>query len=394
VSLFTPESEQAWIKVQNRIFAGWTGVDIGASVESLARTFSFKAASRWPNELHLLRIRPGSRVEVNVGSDRVVTGWVDKLDAGFDRGSHTLTVTGRSLTGDLVDCAATGETSFRRKDAVRICRTLAAGYEVEIRNDLDNVGEKLRRFDLQDGELVGAALQRLALLRGFLVTDNELGELVLTRAGYEKADVALVVGGDRGNVLSGSASVDVSGRFSEYRVKSLRVGDDNDFGDVLQSLETAEDTLDDLGRRRVYELTAEAGEDKARTRERAEWEAATRYGQSISVSYAVQGWRQREGGALWRPNMLVDVFDDLAGIRGELLVVDVAFGLNDSGTTTKLTLAPIEGYELLPPAKPRRRRRRPTRAVSSPYSALADGVDLGANASGTGQSSATAEDLD
>ena len=375
MSLFTPSTEQAALVVGGREFAGWTQLTITASLEDAARAFTVEAAAKKATDVHLLDLRPGSAVEVYAGRDLVITGYIDKIDVSHDSKSHKVRVSGRSKTGDLVDCSAIHKPKqWRSKTADTIAADLASDYDVDVYADPSiDWSKKIARFALQDGETVIAALQRLGQLRSFMVTDDPAGRCVLTGPKTDaSSDVDLVVGE---NVISGSASVDVSGRFTEYRCKSVRLGDDNDYGETLQSDESVVDS-EDLGRSRVLVIRPESGEGAARCRDRATWEAATRYGQSISLTYTVQGWRQTPGGRLWSPNELIGVEDNLAGVDGDFLIIDVDFSLSDSGTLTKLSLAPPEGYELLPPMQKRRRGGKRRKRASSPFDALKDGVNI------------------
>lgn len=373
MTAITVPASQVRLVADGREFSGWQEITIDASIEAVARSFRVAARARWPRELHAFRIRPGAAVEVYAGADLVITGWIDKLEADHDDKSHRISVTGRSKTSDLVDCSAVNDPGhWRARTVEQIARDLAAPYGVEVVADVDT-GEPLARFALSDGETVSAALQRLAALRSLLVTDDAAGRLRLTRAGSTRAAVAIMVGE---NVLSGRSFVDVSGRFTEYRIKSQRIGDDHDYGAALQTSQDATDT-EDLGRTRILELSAEGGEDAARARQRAEWEAATRYGQSIGGSYELRGWRQGDGGALWTPNQIVTVRDSLGGLSGDFLVVDVSLTVGGNGTRAALTVAPPEGFELLAPQTPRRRGGAKARPVNSQFAAIRDGVKVG-----------------
>lgn len=372
MSLFTPPEEQIRLRVGGRELSGWLEASVSLSLENAQRGFTVRAASRYPEEIHLLRIKPGSEVVVYAGADRVLTGWIDKQEAAFDRGSHALTISGRSKTCDLVDCSVVDVAGqWRNVRAEAIIRELSAAYGVDVVVEIPAT-DPIRRFATQKGETVMGAIQRLAQLRSFLITDDAQGRLVLTRAGATRAAVDLRTGA---NIKSGSASVDLSARFTEYRCRSSAIGNDQDFGAILQSVQTATDA-GDMGRRRVLEIRAERGEDAARTRQRATWEAATRYGQSIAAAYVVQGWRQTEGGPLWERNQILRVVDTLTGLDGDLLVVDVDLSVTrDAGTVASLTLAPPEGYEALEPFERRTRpgRRRVRNALEE---ALEDGVTL------------------
>lgn len=380
-ALVAPEADLAALRVLGREFVGWTRLEVVASLENASRSFTFEAAERWRGEASPVRIRPGAGAEVLLGEDKVVDGFVDAVDVSYDSGSHSVTVRGRSKTGDLVDCAAVAGGSWRNKRIEAIAKDLAATYGITVKAEVDT-GDKIRRHRTQRGETVYDAIERMARLRALLVTDDADGNLLLTRAGhFEQNEAGVVVFSETGttdattalvlgeNIVRGSASFDVSERFSEYRIKGQRAGDDLDFGEVLQTNGDADDT--EVERTRILVLEAEARADKKRCKLRAAWEAATRYGQSLSLSYTVQGWRQGDG-RLWEPNQLITVVDDYSAIDGDFLAVEVVYQLGEGGSFTTIRLAPIEGYEPIAPFKPRPRRRRPKKRGA--FDALKDGV--------------------
>jgi prophage tail gpP-like protein len=153
-----------------------------------------------------------------------------------------------------------------------------------------------------------------------------------------------------GNALSASFVANGAARYSEYRCKGQRVGDDHDFGSTIAEVEgTAED--DEPPLRRVLLLQAEGAADTKRCRERAAWEAAQRAGRSTELAVTVAGWRQRDG-QLWTPNQLVRCTADILGVDAELLLVACTYSLDDGGgELCEMQLAPAAGYELLAPAE-------------------------------------------
>ncbi len=382
-ALVAPEGDLAALKVLGREFVGWTSLEVVASLENAARSFSFAAAERWPGESSPIRLRPGADCEVYLGDDKVATGYLDSVDVSYSKDAHDITVAGRSKTADLVDCSAVAGGSWRNKEIEKVAKDLAATYGVTVRAEVDT-GDKIKRHRTQRGESVYDAIERMARLRALLVTDNADGELLLTRAGqFAETKAGVVVFSETGtadaitalvvgeNILAGSVAFDVSERFSEYRIKGQRAGDDLDFADVLQSSGESEDT--EVERTRILVLEAEARADKGRCKVRAAWEAATRYGQSLSMTYTVAGWRQGDG-SLWAPNLMITVVDELAGIEGDFLSVEVAYRLDAGGSFTTIVLAPVEGYEPIAPFKPRpRKRRKPKRGA---LDALKDGVQV------------------
>lgn len=363
----------AGISAYGRRFGGWLSLSISTSLEDACTSFSFATAARWPGEQHPIRIRPSAPVEAFIGLDVLAAGYVDKVDTSYDAASHTISVSGRSKVADLVDCHATPGVYEGIKLEVLAAR-LAAPYGVTVRADVDT-GAVVRRVRVRERETVYSVLERMARARALLLTDDPTGALVFTRAGLGRAHTALVLGE---NVLSCSSSFDASKRYSEYRCKGQRAGDDLDFGDVLDTEATVED--DGIDRYRLLYVEPEPLADAARCKVRATWEAANRYGQSVQLSYTVVGWRQGNG-ALWTKGDLVQVVDEFTGLDDELVIVATTFDLSEAGTTTTLQLVPPEAYEPLPPHKPRPRRRRGGKKVGA-FGELEDGVKVPARPAG------------
>jgi prophage tail gpP-like protein len=329
--------------VGGQTFVGWTGIQITASIENAARSFAF-AASDLPGGR---RIAPWSPCEVLVGDDLVVSGFVERVEVAWGPEEHAFSVSGRSKTGQLVDCSAIVEPGqWKGRRLEDIAAAIAAPYGVEVVTDVDT-GEAIPSHRTQPGESAFEAIERAARPRALLVTDDAQGRCLLTRAGAQRASTPLE---QPGNVKSGAAVFDGQERFTEYVCKGQRTGDDQDFGAAVAEVEgTAADAIAPL--RRVLLLQASGPVSTKRAAQQAAWEAAQRAGRSTQVSVVVQGWRQRDG-SLWSPNQVVPVRLGLAGLDAELLVVQVTFSLDDSGgRVASLLLAPVGGYELLAPAE-------------------------------------------
>jgi prophage tail gpP-like protein len=176
--------------------------------------------------------------------------------------------------------------------------------------------------------------------------DSPEGWLVLGRAGSSRAVDCVELGV---NLLSGSLDHDVSGRFSEYRVRGQTYGTDLSYGETVAAVDGS--ATDDWVRRfRALILHAERSGTTADMRQRALWEAATRAGKSIRYTATVPGWRQNGNGPLWRPNSLAWIKDPWAGIDGELLIAEARCSLTGAGQVTQLSCCPREAY-LLEPVK-------------------------------------------
>jgi prophage tail gpP-like protein len=337
-------------------FDGWQSVRITRSIENAVSDFDFSSTARWPGQANPVQITPGSSCEIVFGDDLLLSGYVDVVDIAVGPSAHTISVAGRSRTAELVDCSALPELgTFRDLTLAQIAARLAAPYSVDVSADVTT--RVIRKFKAQSGESVFDAIERAARLEGILVTDDAAGVLTLTRIGAaSRAGDTLT---NPGNVIEARGTFDASEVYSEYRCKGSRTGSDDDFGSVLLATETIADAASE--RTRVLIVRAEGRATSERARARAQWEAATRAGRSVSLSYTVQGWRQSNG-ALWRPFELVRVRDETLRVSGEFLITGVTWNLDrDGGETTNLNLSLPSAYDLIQPA-PRMNSRKAGKA--------------------------------
>lgn len=371
--------------VNGQEHGGWKSVRIEAGIERQARSFALGITDRWPGATDVPRkVVPGDRCEVWIGADLVVTGYVDATPISYDGSAVSVSVQGRSKTADLVDCSpitsgtlsaptlAWGATSglpgglvpikvpvqasaqWRRQKLETIAAALAAPYGVRVLSEV-STGAVIAEHHVQVGESVFESIDRMLRLRQILSSDNARGDLVLVSPGSAgRASTRLELGV---NVLSASASLDFSGVYSEYVCKGQRSGSDDAFGaDVAEeegaaadaaeswqsgALATIRDTL--ATRRRVLVLKQYGQADEGSCQDRANYERSSRRGKALQAAYTVQGWRQA-GGALWLPNQVVQVRDQVIGFDTEMLVAEVAYQLDEGGATTQLRLGPVDGF--------------------------------------------------
>ncbi len=73
-------NDNVTLRVNGREWNGWTSVRIGAGVERLARDFSVEITRQWPGDEGITTLQPriknGSKVEVLIGDELVITGFV------------------------------------------------------------------------------------------------------------------------------------------------------------------------------------------------------------------------------------------------------------------------------------------------------------------------------
>lgn len=365
-------------------YGGWKAVRIEAGIERQARSFTLSVTDRWPGATDVpRRIVPGDACEVWIGQDLVVTGYVDATPIRYDGANVSVGVQGRSKTADLVDCcpitkgalAAPGSrwgngsggggkapvavpvqasAQWRGQKVETIAAALAAPYGVRVVAEV-STGAPIADHHVQVGETVFESIDRMMRLRQLLSTDNARGDLVFIEVGSAgRAATRLELGV---NILTGEAPLDYSGVFSEYVCKGQRSGSDDAFGsDVSEEEGEAEDegeqwqtgseatTRDSMARRRrVLVLNQHGQADVGSCQARADYERSSRRGKALQATYTVAGWRQANG-ALWLPNQIVPVRDQVVGFDTDMLIAEVTYELDEGGAIAQLRVGPVDGF--------------------------------------------------
>lgn len=329
------------LSVDGMDYRGWKKVRITAGIERQSRDFQLDVSWQWPGQGEAISVRQGSVCELRIGADLVLTGYVFATPISYDAKSITRGVAGRSLTADLVDCAAINEPGqWLGQSVQRIVTALADPYGITVRSEVSETGA-LADHTIEPGESVFDSVDRLLTLSRLLSTDDAEGRLVIVRPGSGgRAVDALEVGR---NVLSCNAPLDFSSVFSEYRCVGQRAGDDETFG-VDASEVSAVATDPRATRKRVLVIQQGGQMTPELAAARVNWERGNRMGKALSLTYRVQGWRQSNG-ALWVPNLLVRVVDPLLGMNRDMLIGEVEYTLDDGGTVATLTVAPPDAFD-------------------------------------------------
>lgn len=124
-----PAQDAVTLTVDGLDYGGWKSVEISADLERQFRSFSLNITWQWPGQLEVKPIKPGSRCQVRIGSDLVLTGYVYKAPVSYDAHQVSLSIEGSSLTQDLADCAAINRPSqWQEQSLLSIVQALAGAY--------------------------------------------------------------------------------------------------------------------------------------------------------------------------------------------------------------------------------------------------------------------------
>ncbi|EGO6223030.1 TPA: phage baseplate assembly protein [Salmonella enterica subsp. enterica serovar Java] len=360
------------LKVDGKIFSGWTSVTVNRSIETMAGYFDLGVNVQTSTDLSSLA--PGKLFTLSIDGQTVITGYTDGRRRQMGADSMKITIAGRDKTADLIDCAAIYKGGqWKKRTLEQIARDLCQPYGVAVRWELTDAesAAPFSSFTLDHSETVYEALGRAARARGVLITSNAAGDLVFTRADESHSD-RLVLGE---NLLSVDFDEDYRDRFSEYTVKGHgrsngKVGDTVDARTIASQKGTATDSA--ITRYRPMIILADSKIDAQSATARALREQRRRLAKSVTFEAQLDGWT-RSNGQIWMPNILAEIDASKFAIQtGPLLVSKVVLTLDDrEGVKTTLTLAPRDGF-LVPVEKDRKGKSSGSNASAGGIDALAE----------------------
>ncbi|NYH21381.1 phage baseplate assembly protein [Paraburkholderia bryophila] len=324
-----------------RNITGWLGVRLSRGIERCPSDFEVSFTEPYEN-VSDVDVQEGDQVEVLLGADKVLSGFVDRYLPSYNAREHTIRITGRSKCQDLVDCSAkwTGG-QLLNMPLLQIAQTLCGVYGVPVAlADGANQGDPIPQLNIMVGEPIYDVLERLCRFRALLLYDQPDGSLLLSGIGTQQAACGFKEGV---NVLSASALNSMDGRFSDYDAvrQSLDTCEDiGDGGNLIASVRDA--TVQRLRYRAIVAESVFGGQDVAA--QRAQWEMARRYGRSYAVQVATDSWRD-SAGVLWTPNTLVPI--DLPKLKlkqQRWLISDVTYKRGADGTTADVVVMPPAAF--------------------------------------------------
>lgn len=354
-------------------YGGWKSISISAGLERLARDFTLAITWKWPGNTIQRPPEAGQKCQVYIGNDLVLTGYIFGTPISYDANSVTLAVQGRSLTADLVDCAAITQDGkqgqWRQQELGQIVKELCQPYSIDVVDEVKQAQQKkqaqqaalvaagvapasqgqpkkdtLADHTIEPSETVFDSINRLLSIYRQFATDDGYGRLVIAQVASGGYAATELVSGK--NILTGSAGLDFSDTYSEYRV----------LGQTSKTTNINGKASDPRAHRKRVLIIQQNGQiDNKKAEDRANWEASHRMGKALEANYTVNGWRQGTG-QLWLPNTIVRVRDELINFDRDMLIMEVTYSLDDGGMLTHLRVAPPEAA-LPKPNKPKKRAK-------------------------------------
>lgn len=215
------------VKIGGRTLTAWTSCEVGRDLADFCGSFRVeyldeaRSAGLLGDDAdgapEFAAIRDRDPVEILIQGRTVLKGWVDDVLLAADEHTARATITGRDVSGDLVDCSAnpTGPGEYRNISLESLVGSLMQPFGISLDTQVAT-GAPFTLVALDHGDSVMSAVEKHSRQRGVLVTSDGVGGVVLTKAGATTASDTLRF---PGNVRAMEARLSGRGRYSDTWVK-------------------------------------------------------------------------------------------------------------------------------------------------------------------------------
>ena len=343
------------LEVNGIEYTNFTEAGVTLALDTLANDFTFDAALPDGENLN---IKGGDACTVIVDGELVLTGYVENITGHYTATGHTIVITGRDKTSDLIDSSIDVIDDIRdsvtlKEIIEKVIEHIGAGITV-VNNVTPAPFNKAEDIIAPlPGDNAFLFVEQYAQKRQVLLTSNAHGDVVITNSQETSGGGALqnAINSDTNNIVEASWSYMAGALFNKYINKGQLDPGALDFADakteygLVSQRGEDEDTAIRVGRQLVTVLATGFSDDQLL--ERAKWSKKIRRSRSIAYSCHVPGFKNTAN-QLWAVNTVVSVFDEFANINQDLLINSVQFLYGAGGSRTLLTLVPAGSYELQP----------------------------------------------
>jgi len=347
MSYATPDPNEVSIQVGSTRFQGWQSVSITRSCESMPNSFALTASTEFMQGPAIAGTRPGQACSIYVGQNLVITGWIDRRTITADGHNHGVAISGRGITRNLVDCSAdlVNDPGLKggminaantRDLAQRLCKA----FGITARSAVSDLGISIPNFQVSLGETPYEIIESVARYAGYLVYEDQNGNLVLDRVGTNSMASGFTM---PGNIEAISAERSEDGRYSHYTVVWYAINQLAEVSAIANQRATVIDqTMPEY--RPLIRVSAQIVPAYDVGQAMANWEMARRLGRSQAASITCDSWRDTAGN-LWQPNYLAPIEAPAADITGANWIIgSVTYRKDMSGTHADLILMPPDAF--------------------------------------------------
>lgn len=372
------------LEVNGISYQGFENINYYKNIEDLSGTFSFTASTE-NKEFTPFKGQEPCRIMIN--NRPILTGFIESLTYSYSNSSHSIIVSGRDKTSDIIDNTIIGDVQLNApitlenliKEVLDRANLLDKPDAPDTSNLIKVINQagKLKPFEKSElssgeaelgfdqnesatakvGENMFEFIEKYCRKRGVLLTSDGDGNVVIARSGQELLEGTLLneitKNNNRNNIKNASINYDFSNRYNKYICRSQGNASafgliENEDGFGLASLAgTKGEAIDDeIRTTRVIEFLNETSAINSSDEQRANWEANIRRSRSVVYTCEVNHlFVDKENTSLYEPNKRIQVKDDFCDIDSLMLIRSISYDLSaGEGTSITLELVPIDAY--------------------------------------------------
>ena len=336
------------LEINGLNYQHFTQISVTRSYDKIPSDFSFRATTD-PMDVTQFPIHEGNIVRVLVDGDVFVTGFVDEITVRHSQTEHTITVSGSSVSVDLIQ--STMDSTFDIIGPVALqtaLQNIVNKIHLNI-SVIDKTGIELESITEAErltgnlGASVWSLMIQAALKRNVLLSEDKNGNILMVRGEGRKLDYMFEksVNGQNNNLLSSSLTRTSQNKFHLYQVFSQPNAtalsgvpwEENE--EIAFTDPQGISTDHSIRRSRINAIVAEQSSTAEQCSERAIWQNNVCSSQSFRYQCTHQGYNTSTG-LLIEPGDILFVKDDYVSLAAELMVetVTLNYSLNDGSIGT------------------------------------------------------------
>lgn len=322
-----------------KAISGWNELTISRSISQLADSYKLTFSDAWVDQFPEIYV--GLKCQVMVHDKLVITGFIDDIEPELEPNTVRFSLSGRSSTGDLVDCDRI-EKPFTWKNinllnvASRVCEPFGIKVSIE-----GSPGDSFAEVSIDQNESIHEFIDKLARQRQFMLLTEPDGNLKLTHTGNTRSNDSFIYG-ENLHKIKGKFSF--KNRFSDYTIKAqqkVKAGEEAWGDKTISIFATAKDEV--ITRYRPKMLTGRTQMPVKTAQQQVNWEAQIRQGRSNSFTITHPSWVQ-ENGDLWKEDLITYVKCPLLRLDADFLLDAVDYTVNAGELFSSLTYVSQDTY--------------------------------------------------
>jgi prophage tail gpP-like protein len=360
-------NDQIYLELGGKRFINWKSFTVSRNINNFCGSFNatLKITTEEYAQLIYDELSTDKPAKIFIGEDQIFEGWAFSRSRGITSEETNVSISGRDLTADLVDCTLELPNYELNNVTIKsVCDMICSKFGVYSSVTL-NEKQVFQRVAIDETESGFSVIDRMCKSRSLIPTTNRFGDLVIRDLSVETVveSIDSLVYGD--NILEISETVELSERYSSIKIigKAIEKSEDEDkniseilsWGKRKSKKKNSEKIKDpnfkiadnEIKRYRHISISNENIHRSDSLRKKALWERRTRRGKTFGYTIKVRGFHQR---GIATRNPLWDIFNKVYlrvqpwKIDGVYIIDGIKYSYDDSGKFTELHVVPVDTY--------------------------------------------------